>query len=138
MVRWIVAGSVKFRLIVLTIAAAVLVAGPVQLSKAPVEALPEFMPPYVEVQTEALGLSSAEVEQLITVPWRRPAQRGGRVEDIRSSPSPGCRRSSCFEPGTDLFRARLAVQERLAQAHALPQVSKPPQMLQPVSSTGRT
>jgi Cu/Ag efflux pump CusA len=30
------------------------------------------------------------------------------------------------------------VQERLAQAHAIPNVSKPPQMLQPVSSTSRT
>ncbi|HEU5431248.1 MAG TPA: efflux RND transporter permease subunit, partial [Thermomicrobiales bacterium] len=42
-----------------------------------------------------------------------------------------------FEPGTDLMRARQVVQERLTQAHALPNVSSPPQMIDPLSSTGR-
>jgi Cu/Ag efflux pump CusA len=42
-----------------------------------------------------------------------------------------------FEPGTDIFKARQVVAERLTQAHALPQVSKPPRMLQPLSSTDR-
>src|SRR5207244_7449261 len=42
-----------------------------------------------------------------------------------------------FEPGTDVFKARQVVAERLTQAHALPQVSKPPRMLQPLSSTDR-
>ena len=42
-----------------------------------------------------------------------------------------------FAPGTDLMKARQMVQERLTQAHALPNVSSPPVMLQPVSSTSR-
>jgi Cu/Ag efflux pump CusA len=42
-----------------------------------------------------------------------------------------------FEHGTDPIRARQMVQERLTQAHALPNVSKPPVMLQPLSSTSR-
>ena len=42
-----------------------------------------------------------------------------------------------FEPGTDLLRARQLVQERLTQAVSLPNVSKPPVMLQPLSSTSR-
>ena len=42
--------------------------GITQLRDAPVDVLPEFTPPYVEVQTEALGLSAEEVEQLVTVP----------------------------------------------------------------------
>ncbi len=42
-----------------------------------------------------------------------------------------------FEPGTDLMEARQVVAERLTQAHALPNVSKPPAMLQPRSSTSR-
>ena len=45
-----------------------IVVGVVQLRNAPVDVLPEFTPPYVEVQTEALGLSAEEVEQLVTVP----------------------------------------------------------------------
>lgn len=43
-----------------------------------------------------------------------------------------------FEPGTELLVARQVVQERLSQATAvagLPQVSKLPQMIQPLSST---
>ena len=46
-------------------AVATLVAGYVLLPKAPIAALPEFSPPYVEVQTEALGLSAEEVEELV-------------------------------------------------------------------------
>ena len=42
-----------------------------------------------------------------------------------------------FEPGTDPIRARQMVQERLTEAYALPNVSKPPVMLQPVSSSNR-
>ncbi len=139
MIRWVVAGSIKFRLIVLTIAAAILVAGPIQLSRAPVEALPEFMPPYVEIQTEALGLSSTEVEQLISVPLEADLLNGVQgVSVIRSQSVAGL--SSIvmvFEPGTDPYLARALVQERLTQAHALPQVSKPPTMLQPLSSSSR-
>ena len=139
MVRWIVAGSIKFRLIVLTIAAAILVVGPVQLSRAAVDTLPEFMPPYVEIQTEALGLSSAEVEQLISVPLEADLLNGVQgVSVIRSQSVAGL--SSIvmvFAPGTDPYLARALVQERLTQAHALPQVSKPPTMLQPLSSSSR-
>ena len=42
-----------------------------------------------------------------------------------------------FEPGTDVYRARQLVEERLSQAHALPNVSKPPTLLQPLSSANR-
>ena len=45
-----------------------------------------------------------------------------------------------FEPGTELLDARQVVAERLTQAVAaagLPQVAKPPQMIQPLSSTSR-
>jgi len=42
-----------------------------------------------------------------------------------------------FEPGTNVVRARQMVGERLAQAFALPHVSKPPSMIQPLSSTSR-
>ena len=38
----------------------------------PEDVLPEFTPAYVEIQTESLGLSAAEVEQLLTVPHAVP------------------------------------------------------------------
>jgi len=44
-----------------------MVAGVIQLREMPVDVLPEFSQPYVEIRTEALGLSAEEVEQLITL-----------------------------------------------------------------------
>ncbi len=137
--RWIVGSSITFRLLVVAAAAATLVVGASQLRKMPVEVLPDFTPTTVEVQTEALGLSAAEVEQLITVPLEQDLLNGiAFLKDIRSESVPGLSRILLiFEPGTDVFRARQVVAERLTQAHALPQVSKPPRMLQPLSSTDR-
>ena len=60
------------------------------------------------------------------------------LHTIHSSSLPGLSSiEMVFEPGTDILDARQVVEERLTQAHALPQVSKPPQMLQPVASTSR-
>jgi Cu/Ag efflux pump CusA len=137
--RWLVASSVRFRLLVLVAAAATLVVGASQLRKMPVEVLPDFTPTTVEVQTEALGLSAPEVEQLITVPLEQDLLNGvAFLKDIRSESVPGLSRILLiFDGGTDVLRARQVVAERLTQAHALPQVSKPPRMLQPLSSTDR-
>jgi CzcA family heavy metal efflux pump len=139
MMRWLIGSSLKLRLSVLAIAAAVMFFGIRQLRKMPVDVLPEFSPPYVEVQTEALGLSAEEVEQLITVPMEQDLLNGlPWLKDIRSKSVPGM--SSIllvFERGTDILRARQMVTERMAQAFALPHVSRPPVMLQPVSATNR-
>ena len=52
--------------------------------------LPEFSPPYVEIQTEALGLSAEEVEQLITVPMEQDLLNGVPwLDTIRSESVPG-------------------------------------------------
>jgi Cu/Ag efflux pump CusA len=116
-----------------------MVLGMTLLGDTSVDVLPEFTPPMVEVQTEALGLSAAEVEQLITVPLEQDLLNGvAFLDEIHSRSLAGL--SSVvliFEPGTDLLDARQVVQERLTQAHALPNVSQSPQMLQPLSSTSR-
>jgi Cu/Ag efflux pump CusA len=129
----------KFRLMILAAAIGVLAVGIVQLRGTSPEVLPEFSPPYAEVQTEALGLSAEEVEQLITVPLEADLLNGVEgVDIIRSESLPGL--SSIvmvFAPGTDIYRARQLVEERLTQAHALPNVSKPPTLLQPLSSANR-
>jgi CzcA family heavy metal efflux pump len=139
MLRQIVSSSLKFRVLVVVAAAALLVIGASQLHKAPVEVLPDFTPTTVEVQTEALGLSAEEVEQLITVPIEQDLLSGiAFLKDIRSESVPGLSRIlMIFQSGTSVYKARQVVAERLTQAHALPQVSKPPRMLQPLSSTDR-
>ena len=86
----------RFRALVVALAAGLLVAGVAELRKAPVDVLPEYSPPSVEVQTEALGLSAAEVEQLITVPLEQDLLNGVKgVDTIRSDSIPGCPRSCC-------------------------------------------
>jgi Cu/Ag efflux pump CusA len=137
--RRIIETSLRFRLLVLGIAAGALVLGIALLPRAPVDTVPEFSPPYVEVQTEALGLSAQEVEQLITVPLEADLLNGVAWLDSIQSESIQSLSSIVltFEPGTDPIRARQMVSERLTQAHALPNVSRPPVMLQPLSSSNR-
>lgn len=136
---WLLRTAMNFRLLVLGVAAAVLAVGVVRLPSAPVDVLPEFTPPYAEVQTEALGLSAEEVEQLITVPLEADLLNGVEgIDVIRSESVPGL--SSIvmvFESGTDIYQARQLIEERLTQAYALPNVSKPPNLLQPLSTSNR-
>jgi CzcA family heavy metal efflux pump len=139
MMRSIVRSSLSFRFLVIVVAGVMMVLGAAQIRAMPVDILPEFTPPYVEIQTEAIGLSAEEVEQLITVPMEQDLFNGVPWLDvIRSESTPGLSSIDLFfEPGTDLYRARQMVTERLAQAFALPHVSKTPTMIQPLSSSSR-
>ena len=139
MISGIVRTSLNLRFLVVILAVVAMLAGAAQLRQMPVDILPEFSLPYVEIRTEALGLSAEEVEQLITTPMEQDLLAGVPwLDTIHSKSVEGL--SSIvlvFEPGTDIVRARQMVGERLAQAFALPHVSKPPTMIQPLSSTSR-
>ena len=141
LMRSIIRASLQFRLLVVAAAVAVIALGVAGIDDARVDVLPEFTPTYVEIQTEALGLSAEEVEQLVTVPLEADLLNGvAGVETIRSESVPGL--SSIvmvFDPDTEVFQARQLVQERLTQvgAAAFPNVSRPPTMIQPLSSSSR-
>jgi CzcA family heavy metal efflux pump len=139
MLRSMIGSSLNLRFLVVILAVVAMLAGAAQLRQMPVDILPEFSLPYVEIRTEALGLSAEEVEQLITTPMEQDLLAGVPwLDTIHSKSVEGL--SSIvlvFEPGIDVIRARQMVGERLAQAFALPHVSKPPTMIQPLSSTGR-
>jgi Cu/Ag efflux pump CusA len=139
MIRWIIWSSMKYRLAVLAVAIALLGLGVDQLRYSPIEALPDFGPVRVELQTEALGLSPEEVEQLITNPMEQEFFNGMPwLHKIRSSSILGLSSvEMIFEPGANQVRARQVVQERLTMTPALPQVSKPPFVIQPTATTGR-
>jgi len=136
---WILGSGLRFGRLVIALAIGLLVIGVAQLRSAPVDVYPEFMPPSVEVQTEALGLSAAEVEQLITVPLEQDLLNGVPwLDKIHSSSMPGLSAIDLtFQPGTNLYAARQMVQERMTQAHALPNVGSPPIMIQPLASVSR-
>jgi CzcA family heavy metal efflux pump len=140
MLRSIVGSSLKLRFLVVPVAAGMVLLGVTQLRHMPVDVLPEFTPPLVDIQTEALGLSAQEVEQLVTVPLEQDLLNGvAFLDQIRSQSLPGLSRIELiFQPGTDVLAARQLVQERLIQAPGgIPNVSKAPIMLQPLSSTSR-
>src|SRR6476659_8952251 len=136
---WILGSGLRFGRLVLALAIGLTVIGIAQLHSAPVDVYPEFMPPSVEIQTEALGLSAAEVEQLITLGLEQDLLNGVPwLDRIHSSSMPGLSVIDLtFQPGTDLYAARQQVQERLTQAHALPNVGSPPIMIQPTAASGR-
>ena len=138
--RGIVNSSLQYRFLVIVLAIVLIVSGFNQIRTMPVDVLPEFSPPFVEIQTEAPGLSAKEVEGIVTVSLEQSMLAGVPwLESIHSRSMPGL--SSIylyFEPGTDLNRARQLVGERIALSAALlPAVSKKPVMIQPLASAHR-
>ncbi|MFI6496639.1 efflux RND transporter permease subunit [Nonomuraea typhae] len=139
MMRWIVGSSLRFRYIVLALAAGMMLFGAGQIRDMPVDVFPEFAPPRVEVQTACIGLTAGEVESLITVPLEETLNGIEGLDVLRSKSVPQL--SSVlmiFKPGTDLIKARQLVQERLATiTPTIPSWATPPTILQPLSSTSR-
>jgi Cu/Ag efflux pump CusA len=127
------------RLVVVALALLLMIFGITQLSQAPVDVIPEFSRPYVEIQIEALGLSAQEVEAMITTPLEADMLNGTPwAEEIRSVSLPGLASIILyFEKGTDVMRARQVAQERLIEIFALPNVSNQFTMINPVSSANR-
>ncbi len=139
MIRAIVGSSLKFRYIVLAIAAGMMLFGMTQLGSMPVDVFPEFAPPRVEIQTICLGLSAEEVESFVSVPMEQ-ALMGVEGLDVMRSKSLGDLSSiqMLFKPGTNELRARQLVQERMATViPTLPTWAAPPVIMPPVSVTGR-
>lgn len=138
MIRWIIDTSLHYRFLVLSLALALLIVGFYRIYQMPVDVFPEFEPPVVEIQTEALGLSADEVESLVTLNVEEFLSGTPWLESIRSESVLGLSSIQLlFQPGTDIMQARQVVQESLSRAYTLPNVSKPPVMLQPLSTTNR-
>ena len=139
MMRWIVGSSLHLRFLVVALAAAMIFIGITQLGNMPVDVFPEFAPPLVEIQTEAPGMSSSEVESLVTIQLEDSLSSTPQLDDMRSKSVPGLSSITLiFKPGTDIMRARQLVQERLAVAtRSLPSWAGLPWMLPPLSATSR-
>jgi CzcA family heavy metal efflux pump len=139
MMKLLIASSLRFRYLVLALGVVLTWFGLARLRDVPVDVFPEFAPPRVEIQTICLGLSPAEVEQLVTVPLEN-ALNG--VPDIEVMRSKSVQQLSSilliFKAGVDGIRARQLVSERMALASkALPTWAAPPFMMPPLSSTSR-
>jgi CzcA family heavy metal efflux pump len=139
MFRWIVGSSLRFRFLVIACAAAMVAFGADRIRDMPVDVFPEFAPPLVEIQTPSLGLSTAEVEELVTIPLEQSLQGVDGLDIMRSKSVPSLSSIKLqFKAGTDLLRARQLVAERLSiAAPMLPTWASPPWMIQPLSATSR-
>ena len=139
MLKWLVSTSLNLRIIVISAAALMIVVGSQVVPEMPMDVFREFAPPLVEIQTEAPGLSTPEVESLVSVPIENALRGVSWLKTMRSKSVLGL--SSVvliFEQGTDLMQARQRVQERLGiLAGNLPQVASPPVILPPLSATSR-
>jgi len=137
--RWIVKMSLQYRYLVVFAAAVLLIFGIVRLRNSSVDVFPEFAPPKVEVQTISLGLSTTDVEELVTVPLENALNGVPGLDVMRSRSVPDLSDIVLiFKPGTDLILARQLVSERLQAVYpTLPTWAAPPVMIQPLSSTSR-
>ena len=139
LMRLIVAGSLRFRFLIVAAAVALMVIGTAATSSARVDVFPEFAPPQVEIQTICVGLSTTDVEQLVTVPIEQVLGGISGLDDLRSKSVPQLSSIQLiFNVGTDLLKARQLVAERLAiVSPTLPTWASPPVMMPPVSATSR-
>jgi Cu/Ag efflux pump CusA len=139
MLKALVTVSLKLRGIVVILAILLMVVGFRTLPDTQLDVFPEFAPPLVEIQTEAPGLSTTEVESLVSTPIENTLNGLTSLKTLRSKSVLGL--SSVvliFDAGTDLMTARQLVQERLALAASrLPTVARAPVILSPLSSTSR-
>ncbi len=137
--RWLVAVSLRNRIVTIALGVLLVVAAARTLPSTPLDVFPEFAPPLVEVQTEAPGLSTNEVESLVTVPLEAALNGIPGLDTIRSKSVLGLSQVVLIlDPSSNVMAARQMVQERLSRAAAqLPAVAHPPVMLSPLSSLSR-
>lgn len=137
MLQSLVQFSLRFRGVVLSLAAALLLYGGYVAVHAKLDVFPDFVPPQVTVQTEAPGLSAGQVEALVTRPVEIALNGLGHLDSLRSESIQGLSVITVmFKEGTALLPARQMVAEKLSElAGILPAGVKAPKLSPLVSAT---
>ncbi|HEX9010078.1 MAG TPA: efflux RND transporter permease subunit, partial [Holophagaceae bacterium] len=138
MLNAVVRSALRLRGLVMVAAALLVAYGLYTSYHAQLGVFPEFAPPMVTVQTQAPGLSPEEVEQLVTLPLERALNGVPGLEHLRSQSIQGISAiDTTFAEGTDIYRARQQVAERVAEAAGhLPAGTGTPALAPLASSTG--
>ncbi len=129
--------AIRFRGVIAALTMTLLAYGAYTLPSLSYDVFPEFAPPQVGIQTEAPGLSPEQVETLVTQPIEDALGGAPGVETLRSTSIQGLSVITVlFGEGSDLYRAREIVAERLASAaRRLPPGIAPPTLSPLASST---
>ncbi|BBP05801.1 cation efflux system protein [Sulfuriferula plumbiphila] len=129
--------AIRFRGVVIALAMLLAGYGLFALSHARLDVFPEFAPPQVQVQTEAPGLSPAQVEVLVTQPLENRLAGLTGIKTLRSRSFQGLSMITLtFAPDTDIYRDRQVVAEQMGgTAGTLPRGVKAPALLPLASST---
>jgi Cu/Ag efflux pump CusA len=131
--------SVRHPGIVLGLAVVLVVYGASRLFAAPLDVFPEFAPPQVSIQTEAPGFAPEQVEILVTKPIEDVINGVAGIAIVRSQSIQGLSIiTAVLAPGTDIFRARQALAERLVEAVPRLPRSVPPPVISPLTSSSST
>jgi CzcA family heavy metal efflux pump len=134
MLNKIIQWSLHNRLLVMVAAVALLVYGGYVTLTSPIDVFPDLTAPSVTIITESHGLAPEEVESLVTLPIESAMNGTADVFRVRSNSAIGISLVFVeFEFGTDIFRARQLVTEKLQQVR-MPEGVSPP-ALGPISST---
>ena len=108
--------AIAQRWLVICSAIALTIWGTYSINQMPLDVLPNFAPPQVEVQTEAPGLAPEAVESLVTLPLESAVNGAPGVQVVRSSSAVGISvLRVVFKWGTDPQTARELVSERLQE-----------------------
>src|SRR5438477_2388637 len=117
MLQAIVNFSLRNRSVMVVLAVLLMAAGFYAAVHSRLDVFPEFAPPQVVVQTEAPGLSPRDVEQLVTLPVEAAVNGVPNLDVVRSNSVQGLSVVTIiFQDGTDIYRARQLVAERLTEA----------------------
>ena len=109
--------AIRFRGIVVAMALVLLGYGVLSVVRAKYDVFPEFAPPQVGIQTEAPGLTPEQIEVLVTQPIENAINGVPGVQSLRSTSIQGLSVITViFAPGSDIYRDRQVVAERLAVA----------------------